>query len=212
MLPYKLLKELQVRRKKEAEYNEIFDDILEDLLFLLNEEFTTLEKLEKRIKTEMAKAIFEKKLIEKAHAELRQHKKLKKSQERHEDVGATTSHRYGDPQSAAKMTERDDQRTQNAVNKAMKAPRNEEGIQAVQERENRKTSSIASTLKNQSKHEKEEGREEKERQEKLQVKLRLKQLLENKKKEIENDEMPDKKKWIFLRNWKICTTWQSGMG
>ena len=133
-------------------------------------------------------------MIEIANAELKEHKKLAKSRERHEDVDATSSQRYGDPQNAAKMTERDDQRTQNAVNKTMKAPRNEEGIQAAQERENRKTSSIASTLKKQSKHQKEEGREEKERQEKLQVKLLLTQLLENKKKEVETDEMPDNKK------------------
>ena len=138
--------------------------------------------------------IVEKKLIEIANDELGKHKKLAKSQERHADVSATTSQRYGDPQSAAKMTKRGDQRTQNAVKKTMKALRNEEGIQAAQEKENREASSIASPLTQHSKHQKEEGREEKERQEKLQVKLRLKQLLENKKEEIETDGMPDNKK------------------
>ena len=141
------------------------------------------------IYTPLSRMDVEKKVIEIAGAQLAKDKKLAKSKERHENMSTATSLPYGDPQSAAEMSEQDDPKAQKEVKKTMKASRNEEGIQEAQERYNRKTSNFASTLKKKDEHQKEEGREETERQEKLQVELRLKQLLENK-----NDEMPDNKK------------------
>ena len=99
------------------------------------------------IYTQLSLMDVEKKVIEIAGAQLAKDKKLAKSKERHENMGTATSLPYGDPQSAAEMSEQDDPKAQKEVKKTMKASRNEEGIQEAQERYNRKTSNFASTLK-----------------------------------------------------------------
>ena len=143
------------------------------------------------IYTQLSLMDVEKKVIEIAGAQLAKHKKIAKSKEEHENMSTSTSLLYGDPQSAAEMSEQDDPRAQKEVKKTMKASRNEEGIQKAQERYNRRTSNFASTLKKKEEHQTEEGRKETERQEILQVKLRLQQLLKNKNLEMPHDERFD---------------------
>ena len=99
------------------------------------------------IYTQLSLMDVEKKVIEIAGAQLAKDKKLAKSKERRENMSTSTSLPYGDPQSAAEMSEQDDPRAQKEVKKTMKASRNEEGIQEVQERYNRKSSNFASTPK-----------------------------------------------------------------
>ena len=144
----------------------------------------------------------EQKVIEIAGAQLAKDKKFAKRKERRENMSTSTSLPYGDPQSAAEMSEQKDPRAQKEVKETMKASRNEEGIQEAQERYNRKTSNFASTLKKKDEHQKEEGREETERQEKLQVKLRLQQLLKNKNLEMPDDErfdIPDELEDLYYK-------------
>ena len=126
-------------------------------------------------------------VIEIAGARLAYDKKFAKSM-REENMNTSTSLLYGDPQSAAKMSVRDDPEEQKEVQKPMKDSRNAKDIQEAQERYNRKTSNVASMLKKKEEHQTKEGRSETERQEKLQVKLRLHQLLKNKNLEMPPDE------------------------
>ena len=114
-------------------------------------------------------------------------KRLRNPQKK-ENMSTSTSLLYGDPQSAAKMSVRDDPEEQKEVKKPMKVSRNAKDIQEAQERYNRKTSNVASMLKKKEEHQTKEGRSETERQEKLQVKLRLHQLLKNKNLQMPPDE------------------------
>ena len=144
----------------------------------------------------------EKWVIEIAGAGLAYDKKIAKSKKERENMSTSTSLLYGDPQSAAKMSVQDDPKEQKEVKKPMKVSRNEKGIQEAQERYNRKTSNVASTLQKKEEHQAKEGRSETERQEKLQVKLRLQQLLKNKNLEMPHDErfdIPDELEDLYYR-------------